>query len=140
MVEGNQPEKAVIDFAKKSYADNLFTFIDTNSVSTNGLDWLEFKQTVTKYYDPEEMFQKFRNQIESNSKKMTDEEQKKQREHFKHVALSLNLSNCIRYLAVVDNACVTLAQNIALFFKRGSLVYLLEQRFYYRKSDLLKLE
>ena len=140
MVEGNQPEKAVIDFAKKSYADNLFESIDTNFVLTNGLDWLEFKQTVTKYDDPEEIFQNLCSKMESQSKKMTDDEKTKLREHCKISTLVRNLGSSIRYLAVVDYASASVAQNTKLFFKKGSLVYLLEQRFYYRKSDLLKRE
>ncbi len=139
MVTGIQPEKAVIDFAKKSHADNLFTFIDTNFVSTNGLDWLEFNQTVTKYDDPEEIFQNDCSKLEE-FRKMTDEEKTELRKHLKISTLIRNLGNSIRYLAVVDYASVSLAQNISLFFKKGSLVYLLEQRFYYRKSDLLKRE
>ena len=140
MVTGNNPEKFTIDFAEKSYADNSFTFIDTGSVSTNGLDWLEFKQTVTKYQDPEEDFQEHCSQLEAHAKKMTDEEKTELRRHCKSVALSTNLGNSHRYLAVVDYAKITLSQNIKLFFEKGSLVYFLEQRFYYRKSDLLKQE
>ncbi len=139
MVEGIEPENVVIDFDKKSYADNLLSFIDTGSVSTNGLDWLEFKQTVTKYVDPEEFFQNLCGEYEK-VKKLTDDEKTKLRQHCKDTTLIRNLGNSIRYLAVVDHASVSLAQNITLFFKKGSLVYFLEQRFYYKKSDLLKPE
>jgi len=90
--------------------------------------------------NPEEMFQNLCSERESKSEKMTDDEKTKLREHCKITSLIRNLGNSIRYLAVVDYASASVAQNVNLFFKKGSLVYLLEQRFYYRKSDLLKRE
>ena len=135
MVTGNDPENFVIDFDQKPLTEHPTKFFDTNAVSTNGIDWIQFKQTVNKYTDPEELFQNIR---KNSPHKLSDEEEKKFRASCKTNAFLQNLSNSIRYLAVVDLAKLTLSQNIVLYFKRGSLVYFVEQRLYFRPSDLLK--
>ncbi len=135
MVTGNDPENFIIDFDQKPLAEHPTTFFDTHAVATNGIDWIQFKQTVTKYTDPEELFQSIR---KNSPHKLSDEEEKRFRLSSKTNALMQNLSNSIRYLAVVDYAKLTLSQNIVLYFKKGSLVYFVEQRLYYRRSDLLK--
>jgi len=135
MVTSNDPENFVIDFDEKSLAEHPTTFFDTNAVSTNSIDWIQFKQTVTKYADPEELFQSIR---KNAPHKLSEEEEKKFRASCKTNALMLNLGSSTRYLAVVDYAKLTLSQNIVLFFKKTSLVYFVEQRLYFRPSDLLK--
>jgi len=135
MVTGNDPENVVIDFSKKHLAEYPTRSIDTHIAIENGIDWLRFEQTVPKYVDPEELFQNTRKQ---SPHKLTDEEEKQLRASIKVNALIDNLSKSTRYLAVVDYAMMTLSQNIVLYFKKGSLVFLLEQKLYYRHSDLLK--
>ncbi len=135
MVTGNDPENVVIDFSKKHLAEYPDRAIDTHIALENGLDWLRFGQIVKEFEDPEALFQKIR---ENSPHKLSDEAEKQFRISCKENALISNLSKCTRYLAVVDYAMMTLSQNIVLYFKKGSLVYLLEKKLYYRHSDLLK--
>ncbi len=135
MVTGNDPENVIIDFGKEKRAEYPSNFFDTHIAMHNGIDWVEFEQTRTKFSDPEELFQSAR---KKTPEKLNEEQEKTLRTSCKATALIDNLGHSSRFLAVVDNARMILSQNIVLYFKRGSLVYLFEKKFYYRPSDLLK--
>jgi hypothetical protein len=135
MVTGNNPEDAQINWQTKEFAENPTKYFDTNFLDYNGIDWVAFPQTGVKYLDPEEMFQ---NILKTAPSELTNEEKQNSRKSCRMTALVHNLSHSTRYLSVVDQARLTLAQNNNLYFKKGSLVYHLEQRLYFRPSDLLK--
>lgn len=124
----------------KSYADNTFAYVDSAVSQSNGMDWLEFPK-ISKIEDPEEPFQKLKNKIESTSGNMSIDKQNKLRDTIKISVFTQNLINSLKYMAVVEYACMVFGRsNPVLYFKRGSVVYSIGERFWYRQSDLLKSE
>lgn len=140
MVEGNHPEKAVIDFQAKSYANNKFQFVDSGMVSHNGIDWLVFRSTKKEFADPEERFQKHIQDIKKTNITPTEEEILEIRKHFKISTDLMNLSDATKYLSVVDYAKMSFAQNQNYYFKKGTLVYSVNSKHYFRVCDILNKE
>lgn len=105
-----------------------FTVIKTTIIVNTLFDWLEIESSKSR--DPEKEYSELLNSTSKNDKII-------KKKDFFQSALAENIKNSNKSLAIIDNASISLPNEPELFFKKGSLVYYFDGKFYFRKSDLM---